>query len=394
MAYASTESINLSSGPITISDPLFGEKSQAGAVFDILTERKYGPRLSLKNKLYYFARPFIPLRVRQFLQRAARPRTFAGDPFVDTELLDEYARRIPKGELLRVLNFWPDGKQWAIVLTHDVETEVGFKNIEAVVRIEEQYGFRSSWNLVAKKYPIDQSYVDELKKRGFEVGIHGYNHDGRDYLSRRVFRRRAKYVNEAIKKFGAVGFRSPACQRNLEWLQDLNVEYDASCFDVDPFQPMPGGTKSIWPFRAGRFIELPYTLPQDHVLFITLAEQSNSIWKKKTEWLIQHRGMACLISHPDYLLDKRLLGYYEDFLCFLRTKTGYWHGTPASLVEWWKVRERSNLIIEGGVERIEGPAMNYGGSVITVASENGKLVFHGPTDRVQQRAETGAVLRQ
>jgi len=69
---------------------------------------------------------------------------------------------------------------------------------------------------------------------------------------------------------------------------------------------MPGGTKSIWPFRAGRFIELPYTLPQDHVLFITLAEQSNTIWKKKTEWLIQHRGMACLITHPEQL-ERRLM---------------------------------------------------------------------------------------
>ncbi len=392
MAYASTESIDSSSIPITIIDPLFGESSSAGSIYDILTERRYGPGLSLKTKLYYFARPFIPLKVRQFLQHAARPRAVAEDWFVDTELLDEYARGIAIGQRKRVINFWPDGKQWAIVLTHDVETEVGFKNIDAVVRIEEQYGFRSSWNLVAKKYPIDQGYVEDLKTRGFEVGIHGYNHDGRDYLSRRVFRKRAKYVNEAIRRFGALGFRSPACQRNLEWLQELDIEYDASCFDVDPFQPMPGGTKSIWPFRAGKFIELPYTLPQDHVLFITLAEQSNAIWRKKTEWLIQQRGMACLITHPDYLLDKRLLGYYEDFLRFLGSKTGYWHGTPASLVEWWKARERSSIVVEGGLERIAGPAMNYGATALEFGNENGKIVFHGPTERILEAEKADAVL--
>ena len=38
--------------------------------------------------------------------------------------------------------------------------------------------------------------------------------------------------------------------------------------------------------------------------------------------------------------------------------------------------------------------MNYGGSVITVGSEHGSLVFQGPTDRVQQRQEAGAISRQ
>ena len=172
------------------------------------------------------------------------------------------------------------------------------------------------------------------------------------------------------------------------------MEYDASCFDVDPFQPMPGGAKSIWPFRAGKFIEVPYTLPQDHVLFITLAERSNAIWRKKTEWLIQQRGMACLITHPDYLLDKRLLGYYEDFLRFLRAKTGYWHGTPASLVEWWKARERSSIVVEGGLSRIQGPATTHGATALEVGNENGKLVFHEPTERMLEWEKADAVLRR
>ena len=43
-------------------------------------------------------------------------------------------------------------------------------------------------------------------------------------------------------------------------MRHLEIEYDLSFFDTDPFEPIPGGTMSIWPFFIGHFVELPYTL--------------------------------------------------------------------------------------------------------------------------------------
>lgn len=84
-----------------------------------------------------------------------------------------------------------------------------------------------------------------IRDAGHEIGIHGYNHDGKLYFSKEIFDYRVKYINEAIEKYGAVGFRSPMVHRNLEWLQQLNIEYDASCFDYDPYQPfLPLGIAS------------------------------------------------------------------------------------------------------------------------------------------------------
>src|SRR5438093_9277501 len=119
--------------------------------------------------------------------------------------------------------------------------------------------------------------------------------------------------------------------RNLDWLHDLDVQYDASTFDTDPFEPQPDGVNTIFPFwvpapgaekaevrrqkadpnsdlrspiseirppldqkseirnqkpgltsdlcslasgasRPG-YVELPYTLPQDFTLFVLLKEQ-------------------------------------------------------------------------------------------------------------------------
>jgi len=357
-----------------ISDPIFEDPNCHESICGVLSEQRYGPTLSVRNKMYYRVRPFLPLWLRKYLQRVTRPKGIDKNWFIDTELLDAYAALFEEGESREIINFWPGENKWGLVFTHDVETSEGFTNIEVVAKLEEKYGFRSSWNLVACKYPIDIGYVNELKSRGFEIGVHGYNHDGKDYFSKKIFGERAKYVNEAIAAFSAVGYRSPAAHRNLEWLQMLNIKYDSSCFDVDPYQPMPGGTKSIWPFVVGKFVEIPYTLPQDHVLFTVLKEDSNEIWKKKTNWLIDQHGLVCLITHPDYLVNKRWFNHYENYLAFVREKSDYWHGTPAALAEWWLKRHKSKVANKGRERSIEGP-VGESGRILKMQKKSGKIVF-------------------
>ena len=74
--------------------------------------------------------------------------------------------------------------------------------------------------------------------------------------------------------------------RNLDWLHDLDVQYDASTFDTDPFEPQPDGGHTIFPFWVPRpngsstnhqpctskpssngYVELPYTLPRIQPFF-------------------------------------------------------------------------------------------------------------------------------
>ena len=95
----------------------------------------------------------------------------------------------------------------------------------------------------------------------------------------------------------------------------LNIEYDSSTFDTDPFEAQPDGVKSVFPFwvagispRVG-YVELPYTLPQDFTLFILLKEKDITIWKQKLSWIAKKGGMALVITHPDYMnFDGRELG--------------------------------------------------------------------------------------
>src|SRR4029079_11830143 len=127
------------------------------------------------------------------------------------------------------------------------------------------------------------------QSRGFEIGIHGYNHDGKLFTSKRIFDSRLPAINAALRDFDAVGFRAPMVHRNLDWMQSLEIEYDASCYDADPYHAMPGGVGAPWPFIAGRFVELPYTLPQDHTLFVALGERDERIWTSKLAFIAKLR---------------------------------------------------------------------------------------------------------
>jgi hypothetical protein len=201
--------------------------------------------------------------------------------------------------------------------------------------------------------------LTDLVDRGFEIGVHGYNHDGRLFASRATFDRRVPAINAALQTWGAVGFRSPMVHRNLEWMQALEILYDASCFDMDPYQPMRGGVGSVWPFIAGRFVELPYTLPQDHTLFVVRKERDGTIWHEKLSYLVKLRGMALVITHPDYLNSQRRIEIYRRLLCEARGMAGMWNALPRDVAAWWRARDESQLRHDSdGRWKIDGSAAN------------------------------------
>ncbi len=330
-------------------------------------------RLSAAFRAYYRLRALIPLPMRQLLQRY-RPIAPLADwykPEAFAAALTEELRTISGG--VRTIHPWPDGNRFAFVPTHDVETAEGMRRVESIANLEQELGFRSSWNIVPYKYPVDRGLVRELRDRGFEIGVHGYNHDGRLFTSRRLFESRVPAINAALRLFGAVGFRAPMVHRNLLWLQSLNVEYDASCFDADPFQAMPGGVGSIWPFISGRFVELPYTLPQDHTLFISLHERDGRIWEDKLEFIVRLCGMALVITHPDYLDSDTRIGAYRRLLERVREVPGVWRALPRDVAAWW--RERDQLTperSESGAWTVGGPAANRG-RVATIRATTSSL---------------------
>ena len=127
---------------------------------------------------------------------------------------------------------WPDGRSWALVLTHDVETDAGYRSLGLLREPERQLGYRSSWNFVPLRYKVAEETVSKLREEGCEVGVHGLLHDGHDLGSRRLLAKRLPAMREYADRWQAVGFRSPATQRKWEWMPALGFDYDSSYSDT------------------------------------------------------------------------------------------------------------------------------------------------------------------
>ncbi len=325
--------------------------------------------LSSKFRMYYFLRPFLPSFLRRCLQRSRNSSMYkSSDWFIPAELLSDLTSvcqqiRDPAAEesvawqQRTTIHPWPDGYRYSVSLTHDIETSEGLKRVATIAAIEEEFGLKSSWFVVPHSYKLDHGLLNDLKARGHEVGIHGYNHDGRLFSARSIFDARVRPINEAGRRLQAAGFRAPMVHRNLEWMQALEFDYDASCFDVDPFQPMPGGVGGVWPFMVGKLVELPYTLPQDHTLMITLGQPASEVWIRKMALIKKLSGMAMLITHPDYLDSPRRQDEYRRFCEHVAAEEEKWLALPQEIASWWRQRQASVAQADG---TIDGPAADRG----------------------------------
>jgi peptidoglycan/xylan/chitin deacetylase (PgdA/CDA1 family) len=325
---------------------------------------------------YYVFKPALPASVRMQLRKLLARHADAGEQYLSwpfdqsLDLLMQMLLRVAMlasgRESMPFIWFWPDRHPWAAVLTHDVETAEGLRLIPRVMDIERARGLRSSFNFVARDYEVGESLLKEVRDSGFEIGVHGYRHDGLMFARRSTFLKRVAVINDYGRRWGAAGFRSPATYRNLEWFDDLEFEYDSSVTDVARYEPQPGGCASIFPYDIGRITELPMTMPQDHTLFSVLGHTDSRVWLAKLECIRRAHGMACVLTHPDpragYIGRPEPEAHYREVLDVL-AESEAWTPLPRDLVRWWKARAAAD---PGRVEALQGAAT--GSAVIEGAS--------------------------
>jgi hypothetical protein len=292
--------------------------------------------------LFYLLKPLIPRRVQIQLrrrlvarQRRASSRTWPIDPAA-----------------AHVENWsgWPEQKKFAVILTHDVDTPKGYDRCTQLAELEQHLGFRSSFYFVPKRYNVAPELRECLVNGGFEVGVHGLYHDGRLYESREMFRERVEHINQYLKEWQAVGFRSPSMHHNLEWLHDLEVEYDASTFDTDPFEPQsdasgqssPSGSMGGQP--GGDTWNCRTRCPGFHPLCPD-AEQDDRHLETETR-LDRESGRDGAGPHASGLhvfwqvggKTRRIsIRLYEDLLRYIKDqyRDEYWHALPKDVARFW-----------------------------------------------------------
>jgi hypothetical protein len=326
---------------------------------------------------YYLLRPALPrplqLRLRRTFSRVQNRSPFPRWPAEDS-LHTLYAwlfRRVAEmvSRPVPFLGLWPDGHSWALVLTHDVETDVGCRSLEILRGPERELGYRSSWNFVPLRYQVAEETVRRLWQEGCEVGVHGLRHDGRDLGSRRLLAKRLPGMREYADRWQAVGFRSPGTQRRWDMMPRLGFDYDSSYSDTDPYEPQPGGCCSFLPFFNESMVELPITLPQDHTIFAILSSPDAELWISKAQFLRERQAMVLALTHPDYANDPRVEKGYRALLESFTGDQAGWHALPREVATWWRQRAGSAIHRTGDGWRIDGPAAASGR--INFATANG-----------------------
>ena len=358
-----------------------------------LYERYRGPvRRSLTLTVYYALKPFLPRRLWMALRRMRARKVASGFPAWPVEpVLIEHQHRLWRRELssradarLPVVGFWPEGRRFAVTITHDVEGTKGVENIGAVLEVERAHGIVSSWNFVAEWYPIPPGAFATVRDAGGEVGLHGIKHDGLLFRDRETFTADLPAIHRYMREWGAVGFRSPATHRNADWMPELGCLYDSSFPDTDPYEPQPGGCCSIFPYFIGDLVELPITMVQDHTMWELLREPTIRLWREKASWVIANHGLINVIVHPDYVLSRERLGLYGELLEFLRGEVDRldgWHALPRDVAEWWKARATLSVgDLEGRGAIVSGGAPSEWAaraSVAWVSERDGALAIDG-----------------
>lgn len=324
--------------------------------------------------LYYTIKPLLPRSVRYALRRRVARRTLENSASIWP---------VKPGTQTAPANWpgWPEGKKFAFVLTHDVEGQKGLDRCRALADLEAKHGFRSSFNFIPEgEYRVSREFREELTQRGFEVGVHDLHHDGSLFRNHESFHAQAPRINQYIKDWGVAGFRAGFMFHNLEWQQQLNIRYDLSTFDSDPFEPQPDGMDTIFPFWVekadgkGGYMELPYTLVQDSTLFLFLQEKSIALWKQKLDWIAQHGGMVLVNVHPDYVKfaagDGSAFEFpaarYAELLEYVRTKYKgkFWHALPREVADYCaKFKPKRSTRLAKSTDMISRSSQRLNGSV-------------------------------
>jgi hypothetical protein len=249
------------------------------------------------------------------------------------------------------------------------------------MEIETTFDIKSSFEIVPEeRYYFPQDLFSEMNSQGFEICLHGLNHDGHLFSDYNLFIEKAKKINVYIEKWKVEGFRSPVMYRNVNWLPHLNVKYDMSFPNVGHLDPQNGGCCTVIPFFIDSIVEIPVTTTQDYPLYYILNQKNLDLWMKQTDLIVNRNGLISFIIHPDYTIPKHHKELYQKLLEYLKNlqnRDNLWFPLPREVSEWWKIRKNLELVKDENGWSIRGNGSERAGIAYIVLVDN-KIEFELP----------------
>jgi peptidoglycan/xylan/chitin deacetylase (PgdA/CDA1 family) len=228
-----------------------------------------------------------------------------------------------------------------VLLTHDLDSPEGLERaVRQFLPLEEEFGARSVNFVVPCAWPIDAGLLRELRRRGHEVGIHGYDHANRTAFADPVERRRRLDAGRrALDGYGVQGYRAPSLLRTAGLLCDLAglYRYDSSIPTSGGLFPVPNnGCASARPFEIEGIVEIPLSLPRDGSLrFLGHSPREvGDLWVSCADRVATSSGVVVLLTHCEsrFSGNPEMLAAYRRFLGHVAESDRFRWARPADVL--------------------------------------------------------------
>ena len=95
----------------------------------------------------------------------------------------------------------------------------------------------------------------------------------------------------------------------------------------------------------------PHPPPGPHAVRDPGSNGDEAAWVDKADFLRHAGGMAMIDTHPDYLIDERILSAYARFVERFADDPTAWSALPREINSWWRRRAESWLEHDGSAWR-------------------------------------------
>lgn len=277
-----------------------------------------------------------------------------------------------RGEKLLTKEMWPNGKKFAVALTHDVDwlyrwrpkstikgvftgksreaisSLAGLKrdrwwNFDKIINLEQQKGFKSTFFFMplSHQYRLKQAPLNEIKKAGNEIALHS--------ISPENWRFFLKEKNILEKQTGnkVYGVRQHYLRLKLpktfEIIDNTGLTYDTSLGSSQEIGFRSGFTLPYHPYRFSkrepfRFLELPLTV-MDCAL---LKEESP---KQAVDEIIKvakkYNGLLVILWHQRVFDEVDFPSWGDTYKYILEKIGDGWIAQCQDIARWWLNRRKA-----------------------------------------------------
>jgi len=304
----------------------FSDLKKAG----IFTLRKRLGRFILNA----IAKPFSA-EVQQEIIKLAKIKDDNQKVYLSPESFDIFRKLA--SQKINITACYPNEKKCFLGLTFDIDNKLDYKHLPYLVDDLEKNKLVATINIITHgDYSISSSKINDLKKIGFEIGLHGDTHNSAlSFFPKPLIKTK---ILRAVDKLGFLpyGFRSPGLSfsKNLiEVLDDLGFQYDSSlATGIGAYHSIE--FPYVFRFPGFRILEVPLFM-QDYNFFVKdrfPEKDSLYIFEEQIRQLTKINGVGLINTHPSMIIEKRI--FWKGLLnMFNFYRESAWIGTVNGLLE-------------------------------------------------------------